>query len=453
MILADHLGPVTGAGLEAGAERVAGALARALRDAGGGPVAVLCGSHRGLAGALLAAGPLCADLRLVNPALGRMGVRRALAGAPVVLHDPDTAGLVRGAAGPAETAAVSMDVLAAFGLDGAAPLGRLRRAPRPRRAGRIELLTSGTTGAPATTTRGGLAPAQAPTVLSLLAALGLRRGEPALLAPPLTHGHGLSLLVAAFLTGAPAVLAHGRTPAETLGLIEEHDARVLLAVPAQLSRLLTAVEAAEGPDPRPRRVVTGSAPLDPALAVAVRRRWGEVLVDYFGTSETGTATIARPADLREAPGTVGRPATGMRVLVLDDDGRELPAGAVGRVAVASPWRAAGASGGAVPTGDLGRLDATGRLFLHGRADDLVVTGGHNVSLAPVRQWFAGRPEIAAVTVRAVPDPVLGKAVEAEIKETPDRTADLAVLARQARRDLGPAAPRTLRRVRALGDTP
>lgn len=273
-------------------------------------------------------------------------------------------------------------------------------------------------------------------------ALELHRDEPVVVAPSLAHGHGLSVLTAALVVGAPAVLAHGQDGSGLVDLVHAHAAGVLAVVPAQLAAVLDVLEAevaggAVGVGlPSLRRVATGSAPLSQELVERTRRALGDRLVDFYGSSEAGTATIAAPVDLRDAPGTVGRPAAGVRVEIVGDDGSPVPAGVVGRVRVTSPWRAVAADG--VDVGDLGHLDTEGRLFLDGRLDDVVVVGGHNVSRTRVRDWFADQPGVETVRVDAVEHEDLGH----ELVVTVTGDADLRRLRARARAELGSAdAPR------------
>jgi len=160
------------------------------------------------------------------------------------------------------------------------------------------------------------------------------------------------------------------------------------------------------------------------------------------TASAGTATIATPDDLREAPGTVGRPAAGVRVEIVDDDGAELPAGVVGQVRVTSPWRAADAPASDIAVGDLGHLDEEGRLFLDGRADELLVIGGHNVSITRVQEWFADQLGVRSAVVSVLDHAELGHELSVEVTGE----ADLAELRTRARRELGTAsAPRRIER--------
>ncbi|HLS62628.1 MAG TPA: AMP-binding protein [Ruania sp.] len=440
VLLVDDRGPVRGGELAAAVSRISAQIA-ALGPYRRAEVAICAGSHRGFVAAVASTGTLGLDAVVAGPHLGDRALARLLAEVDVAVVDPVTATRVRslapqvrqvdcaGPAGPADPADP------AGPTSGPAP-------PRPRggRPGGLRLLSSGTTGTPTLTSRAGAGIGQLPTVLSLMGALGLRRSEPVLLAPSLAHGHGLSVLVAALVVGAPAVLAHGQDGQGLLQKLREQHVGVAAVVPAQLAGLLQAVRA-DGTTGLGslRRVAAGSAPLPGELVDGVQTLLGAEPVDFYGTSEVGTATIATPADLRAAPGTVGRPAAGVLVEIVDGHGRSLPSESLGQVRVSSPWRAQ-ARASTQLAGDLGHLDQAGRLFLHSRADGVVVVGGHNVSIEEVRSWFAAQPGVEEVAISAVGHERLGSVLEARVHTT----GSLAGLHAQARAALGDAAaPRRL----------
>ncbi|WP_154793495.1 AMP-binding protein [Occultella kanbiaonis] len=456
-VLVDHRGLLDGEGLarevEVAAARLTGELrvARADRGAAGGEpaprIAVHARDHRGQVATVIAAGALGVDVVLIGPSVGTTRLRSILGRTrpDVVVHDDATAAGLAAALDPGtrhydcsprpDPAAVGGDPSGGP----ARPADRWRR----RRVGTLHLLSSGTTHTPHATARPGVRRAQLATVLSLLAALGLRRGEPVLVTAPLSHGHGLSVFSAALVIGAPVVLGHGQAPERWAELIDTHRIGAVLGVPAQLLGLVDVLET-YSPRPPLRRIAAGSAPLPVDLATRIEALYPGALVDFFGTSETGTATIATAADLRAAPGTVGRPATGVR-LRIRDDGADVPDGVTGRLWLRSPWRAADTPGGFVATGDVGHLDGTGRLFLAGRADDVVVVGGHNVHLGEVRDWFLRQHEVSDAVVHAVPDERLGQVLHVEVSGV---DIDDAALLGRARDELGSA--RAPRRVDTVG---
>lgn len=466
-VLVDQLGPLDGEGLaravDVAAARLTGEL-RAARDsraapaarpargaAGGEPsprIAVHARDHRGQVATVIAAGALGVDVVLIGPSVGTARLRSILGRArpDVVVHDDATGAGLAAAVGPGirhYDCSPRTDPAAVRGEPSEGP-ARPADPWRRRRVGTLHLLTSGTTHTPHATARPGVRRAQLATVLSLLAALGLRRGEPVLVTAPLSHGHGLSVFSAALVIGAPVVLGHGQNPERWAELIHTHRVGAVLGVPAQLLGLTQVLEASAARPPL-RRIAAGSAPLPVDLAARIEALYPGALVDFFGTSETGTATIATAADLRDAPGTVGRPATGVRLRIRDDDGADVPDSVTGRLWLRSPWRAADTPGGFVASGDIGHLDPQGRLFLAGRVDDVVVVGGHNVHLGEVRDWFLRQHEVSDAVVHAVPDERLGCVLHVEVDGV---SIDDASLLERARDELGSA--RAPRRVDTVG---
>lgn len=441
-VIVDDGGVVSGRALESAIDSLAGELAALVRRAPRRQVAICCEGHRGYVAAVTAAGALGIDVTVIPARAGSVTLTEVLSGVDVVVVDETTAAEVHRLAPHAA-------LLDARSAASRTPVRSLRSVPRPRRPGGLALLTSGTTGAPRLTQRGGAALGQLATVLSLMHGLDLHRDEPVLVAPPLGHGHGLSVLTAALVAGAPAVLAQGRDGGEILELVHRHAVGVLAVVPTQLASVLDALDAeaehgipAQSP-PSLRRVATGSAPMPPDLIERTQLRLGDVLVDFYGASEVGTATIATPDDLREAPGTVGRPAAGVRIEVVDDDGAPVPVGAVGHVRVHSPMRAESTGEGSQQVGDLGHLDGEGRLFLDGRADEIAVVGGHNVSVSRVRDWFAAQPGVVSAEVVVLSHAGLGQ--ELLVRVTGE--VEPSELAARAREELGSAvAPRRVERV-------
>lgn len=435
VVLVDDAGAITGSELESAIDAVAGGLAALLRSRGAREIVVCCGGHRGLVAAVAAAGALGVDATLVAPSAGAETIRDLVRTADVVVVDASTSSL-------AADLAPHADLLDAQLVASRVPGRSLRSVPRPRRPGTLAMLTSGTTGRPRLTPRAHAGLGQLATVLSLMHALDLHRDEPVVVAPPLPHGHGLSLLTAAMVVGARAVLAHGHDGGGLLRLLREHAAGVLAVVPAQLVEVLDAVEVAVDRPRTLRRVATGSAPLPAELVSRTQDLLGDVLVDFYGSSEVGTATVATADDLRDAPGTVGRPVAGVTVDVVDDTGRPVAAGVTGQVRVSSPWRALSTTAGTVAVGDLGHLDERGRLFLDGRVDDVVVVGGHNVSVARVRSWFEQQPGVTLAEVEVVPHDDLGH----ELVVTVTGDVEPAALSTRALAQLGSAqAPRRVRR--------
>lgn len=293
-----------------------------------------------------------------------------------------------------------------------------RRVARPGRPGRLTVLTSGSTGVPKEVVRALPVPTLLGTVATHLELLPLRPGRPFVLAAPPHHGYGLAYLAAGLAIGAPVVLAAGLDAAAVLDLVEEHDAPLLVALPVQLHRIAEQQRRrAEQQRPAPpslRAIVSGAAPLPAPLHAELVQAFGDIVYNLYGTTEAGWSAIATPKDLAAAPGTVGRAPHGVSLCIRDAAGRALPPGAIGEVHVRG-WLPGGRE---VATGDLGHLDAVGRLHLHGRTDEMIVSGGVNVYPSVVARALAEHPAIAEVRVRAVDDPEFGQRLAALIHPRP-----------------------------------
>nr|WP_246363124.1 fatty acid--CoA ligase family protein [Deinococcus budaensis] len=385
--LVDGRGPVTFGELRKRADRVTAALAPHLRP--GQTVGLRAGQSADAVAALLGALRLGLRVVLLNPAQSE-----AALGALVRAQN------VR---------ALLVDTPLGEDWGGGVPvwtLTDLQEAPLPRKrppphAGRPVLLTSGTTGEARVVRRSWSPGAALASAGALLEALDLRAGAPTLLPLPLFHGHGLAALALGLGMGAPVHLAAGRSARELWATLERERIEVLVLVPTVLHRLLAE---ADGTAPALRTVVCGSAPLDPALAVRARERLGDVLFNLYGSTEAGLISLATPTDLNAAPGTVGRPLPGVRVRLEGNRGEVV----VGRDRA---------------TGDLGRRDHAGRLFVTGRADDLLLIGGENIFPAEVEAQIAALPSVRECAVYGVPSAQYGQALHAFVVPETDAPAD------------------------------
>jgi acyl-CoA synthetase (AMP-forming)/AMP-acid ligase II len=295
----------------------------------------------------------------------------------------------------------------------------------PSRTGRVVVLTSGTTGRPRGAGRDGSTSAsKALDAAGILSCIPFAPGERAVIAAPLFHGLGLFTANLTLMLNGPVILRRRFDPEQVLRDISDRQATLLVAVPVMLQRIM------ELP-PRTldlydtsslRVVISGGAALPGELALRFMDRFGDVLYNVYGSSETALATVALPRDLRSAPGTAGHPVPGVKLAILDEDGRPVPDGATGRVFVGSPFGFDGYTGGGskdavaglLATGDLGHLDRRGRLSIDGREDDMIISGGENVFPGEVEDLLSEHPAVAEVSVIGVPDAAFGERLRAFI---------------------------------------
>ncbi|MGW3810002.1 class I adenylate-forming enzyme family protein [Micromonospora sp. NPDC005113] len=227
----------------------------------------------------------------------------------------------------------------------------------------------------------------------------------------------MTYLSAGLTLGSPVVLVSGRDPQDILDAVEEHRARLLVALPIQLRRMCDLPVTDRPPLRHLRAVISGAAPLPAELGERLRGLFGDRVFNMYATTEAGWAAMATPTDLRAAPGTVGRSPRGVRLRVVDGAGAPLPPGHVGEVQV-SGWQPGRVW---LATGDLGHLDLVGRLLLDGRIDDMIVSGGQNVYPAPVAAVITSHPDVADAVLRPVPDVGFGQRLLATVEVHTDRT--------------------------------
>jgi len=295
-------------------------------------------------------------------------------------------------------------------------LGELPRLGRrgPRRglvgkAGAIVIMTSGTTG-PARAVRHRPALRQIlRTVTALLDQLQPQRGEPTLLTIPLLHGHGLATLGMSLALAAPLFILPRARAEDLLTCIAQNAIRVVVLVPTILHRLLEGGMA--GGTTSVRQVICGSAPLAASLATQGIERLGPVLFNLYGSTEVGLISLATPEDLRVAPASVGRTLPGVSVDLHTPDGASVGPGKIGRLRVRGELAQGKVdTGEGVDTGDLAHFGEDGRLYLDGRADDMLICGGENVLPSTIEDAINHRPYVLASAVVGVASVEYGQSV-------------------------------------------
>jgi acyl-CoA synthetase (AMP-forming)/AMP-acid ligase II len=382
----------------------------------GGRLGVLCRNHSGMIVAMVAGCALGAEVVLLNPSLSAAAIDAVAHDQKIelVIADNDLVELIPGAPTVVES---GMQRLIAD-----APLGRLTP---PTRAGRLIVLTSGTTAAPKGARRktpGSLAP-----LASVLDRIPLKVGDRIFVAAPLFHTWGLAALQIALGLRATLVLQRRFEPHTTVAGMRDLDCQALIAVPVMLQRLL---EATREPAIRPRIVAVSGSALPGGLATQFMDAYGECLYNLYGSTEASWVSIATPEDLRRDPRTAGRPPLGTSVEIRSRSGQPMQPGQVGEIFVRNDMlfegytsHREGSPDGLLGTGDLGHFDDDGLLFIDGRADDMIISGGENVFPRPVEELIAQLPQVREVAVIGVSDPAFGQRLAAYLVLYPGEHLD------------------------------
>jgi len=408
----------------------ANALANAWHERGleaGDGVAILVRNHRGFLEAVFGAVLCGARVILLNTSFSGPQLREVAEreGTDLLVHDDEFAAVVEGVQPRRGRFRAWVDDPGAEARDGDTldaliAAASAKSPPKAGRAAKLVILTSGTTGTP----KG--APRDEPRSLAILGGLlsriPLRAGETTELTTPMFHTLGLAATALGLALGSTMVLHRRFDPEVTLDSLAANRATALVVVPVMLQRIveLGETEIADR-DLRSLRVifVSGSA-IGPSLVRRATGAFGPVIYNLYGSTEVAEATIATPDDLALDPATVGRPPRGTVVKILGEDGTELPAGDTGRIFVGNHAQFEGYSGGGhkeqidglMSSGDVGHFDQRGLLFIDGREDEMIVSGGENVFPAEVEHLLAGHEAIVEAAAIGVDDDRFGQRLKA-----------------------------------------
>lgn len=420
--LIDELGTLTFSELDKRGDAFAAAL-QMLSSAK--VVGIMARNHRGFVDALIGANRIGADVLLLNtsfagPAMAEVVARENV---DVIIYDEEfTATVDRALEGRTGTTrivawtdtddhplTVESLIIDHLGL-------------QPRRTGeksRVILLTSGTTGTPkgAKHSGGGV-----DALKAILDRTPWRTEETTVVVAPMFHAWGFSQLVFAASMACTVVTRRKFDPQATLALVDKYQATGLCVVPVMFDRIM------ELPDHVRNRysgrslrfAAASGSRMRPDVVTSFMDQFGDVIYNNYNATEAGMIATATPADLRAAPDTAGRPAEGTEIKILDADFKELPTGEVGTIYVRNSTQFDGYTSGAtkdfhqdyMSSGDVGYLDAAGRLFVVGRDDEMIVSGGENVYPIEVEKTLSTHPEVAEATVLGVDDEQYGQRLAA-----------------------------------------
>jgi acyl-CoA synthetase (AMP-forming)/AMP-acid ligase II len=416
--------------------RRSNALARALRDDGideGDGVAIMCRNHRYFIEATMACSKLGALALYLNTAFSGPQLADVMEreGPGALIFDQEFTELLSEVPGgvrryvawedeidESEETTVEELISSAHGED----------LEAPKEHGRYVILTSGTTGTPKGAQR--TQPEGLGALAALFSKIPRRYGETVMIAAPLFHSWGFLHLMLSLPTAATMVLRAKFDPEQTLQAVAEHRARVLAVVPVMMQRILAL------PDEVKRRYDLSSlevtAASGSALPGELATRWmdefGDNLYNLYGSTEVAWASIATPGDMRAAPGTAGRPPRGTVIRVLDEDGNDVDTGETGRLFIGNQLSFEGYTGGEdkdrlgdlLSSGDVGHFDEDGRLFIDGRDDEMIVSGGENVFPREVEDLLSDHEAVGEAAAIGVDDEDFGQRLVAFVVKAEGR---------------------------------
>ena len=261
-----------------------------------------------------------------------------------------------------------------------------------------------------------------------------RTGGTTYIVAPLFHTWGWAHLNLAMLLGSTMVLRRAFDPADCLETIQEYDVDALIVIPVMMQRIMKLDERQRKGDWSKLKVVAASGSALPGdLATEWMDAFGDNLYNTYGSTEVAWATIAQPVDMREAPGTAGKAPYNTVVRIYDGDGKPVEQGESGRIFVGNTMLFGGYTGdegeskemvdGLMSSGDVGKLDEDGRLFVEGRDDEMIVSGGENVFPKEVEDCLARHENVQDVAAIGVDDDDYGKRLRAFVVKDGDVDED------------------------------
>nr|ABP42929.1 AMP-dependent synthetase and ligase [Mycolicibacterium gilvum PYR-GCK] len=448
--LVDELGILTWRQIDQRADALAAAL-QALPEGQPEVIGLMARNHRGFVDSLIAANRIGADVLLLNtsfagPALAEVLQREGEGRAVAVIYDEEfTETVDRAVADRPETTRIlawtdsDTDALTVEGLiaehGGQEPVRSVEKA-------RVILLTSGTTGTPKGAKHSGGDPG---VLKSILDRTPWRAEQPVVIVAPMFHAWGFSQLAFAASMSCTIITRRKFDPEATLELVDKFRATGLCVVPVMFDRIMELPEEVlDKYSGRSLRFAAASGSrMRPDIVIKFMDRFGDVIYNNYNATEAGMIATATPRDLRAAPDTAGRPAEGTEIKILDSEFNEVPTGETGGIWVRNSTQFDGYTSGStkdfhdgfMSSGDVGYLDEEGRLFVVGRDDEMIVSGGENVYPIEVEKTLTSHPDVAEATVLGVDDEKFGQRLAAFVVLNPGAAATPEALKQHVRDNL------------------
>jgi acyl-CoA synthetase (AMP-forming)/AMP-acid ligase II len=446
--LVDELGTLTWREIDERAD----ALAAALQDlAAPTVIGIMARNHRGFVESLIAANRIGADVLLLNtsfagPALAEVVQRE---GVDAVIYDEEfTATVDRALADkPDATRIIAWTDDAQDGPTVEKMIADYadRQPQRASTKSKVILLTSGTTGTPKGAKHSGGSDGGPGILKAILDRTPWRAEEPVVVVAPMFHAWGFSQLVFAASMACTVITRRKFDPEATLELIDRHRATGLCVVPVMFDRIMELPDEVRAKySGRSLRFAAASGSrMRPDVVTTFMDEFGDVIYNNYNATEAGMIATATPQDLRAAPDTAGKPAGGTEIRILDSDFNEVPTGEVGSIYVRNSSQFDGYTSGKtkdfhegfMASGDVGYVDDAGRLFVVGRDDEMIVSGGENVYPIEVEKTLATHPDVAEASVIGVDDEQFGQRLAAFVVLNAGASATPDVLKQHVRENL------------------
>jgi fatty-acyl-CoA synthase len=422
--LVDELGTLTWRDIDQRADAFAAAL-QALPTGAPRVIGIMARNHRGFVESLIAANRIGADVLLLNTAFAGPALAEVVSRENVdaVVYDeeftptvdralaekPDAVRIVAWRDTEDHDRSVETMIGENFGS----------QPDRASSKSKVILLTSGTTGTPKGATHSGGSPM---TLKGILDRTPWHAEEVTVVVAPMFHAWGFAQLAFSAMMACTIVTRRKFDAEATLKLVDRHQATGLCVVPVMFDRIMALPDDVLARYSRRslRFAAASGSRMRPDVVIAFMDRFGDVVYNNYNATEAGMIATATPADLRAAPDTAGRPAEGTDIRILDADRREVPTGDVGTIFVRNSTQFDGYTSGAtkdfhddyMSSGDVGYVDSSGRLFVVGRDDEMIVSGGENVYPIEVEKTLATHPEVAEAFVLGVDDEEYGQRLAA-----------------------------------------
>ncbi len=378
-------------------------------------VAFICRNHGVFIQALIAVSRLGSKITLINTEISKDQVAKILeqVNFDLVIYDNDLSDKIPDSVQRSipcfRNKAESIEEIVEIPAN---PQLKLKR----QKSGNLSVLTGGTSGRIKFAKRKPSVKASLYPFLALVHKINLHEYDTVYTAVPLYHGYGLASFFVTLILGKETILRPKFSTEEALKILKEDKVDVLVLVPTLLHRMLNSDKESMK---QVKVILTGGAPLSQALAKQTTEELGPVLNNLYGTSEAGFSVLALPEDLKKHPDSIGKPIKGVSMKILDKNSKAVKTNETGILHIRTSWAMSNMNKKYQTTGDMAYMNGEGYLFLRGRTDDMVISGGVNVYPQDLELNLLQNPHIQSAAVIAIDDEDFGKRLNAFVELEPE----------------------------------